>query len=95
MSTAPAPSPAPIGRGARVNPANRFEPIAVEADPDFVEFDDHGVPIERPLPRTQFFDDASETVLSANDSPDVGAAFGLNPYRGCEHVMPPLPKVFT
>lgn len=55
------------------------------ADPDFVEFDELGVPIERPLPRTQFFDDTSETILAPNDSPDVGAAFGLNPYRGCEH----------
>lgn len=85
MSTAPASSPVPIGRGARVNPANRFEPITVEADPDFAEFDDHGVPIERPQPRTQFFDDASETILAPNDSPDVGASYGLNPYRGCEH----------
>jgi len=84
-SAAPAPSPAPSGRGARINPANRFEPITVAADPDFVEFDEHGVPVERPLPRTQFFDDASESILTANDSPDVRAAWGLNPYRGCEH----------
>lgn len=84
-SAAPASSPGPTGRGARINPANRFERIAVEADPDFVEFDEHGVPIERPHPRTQFFDDASESILAPNDSPDVGAAFGLNPYRGCEH----------
>lgn len=84
-SAAPTPSPAPIGRGARLNPANRFEQIAADADPDFVEFDEHGVPIERPQPRTQFFEDATETILTPNDSPDVGANFGLNPYRGCEH----------
>lgn len=84
-SAAPASSSGPNGRGARINPANRFERIAVEADADFVEFDEQGVPIERPHPRTQFFDDASESILTPNDSPDVGAAFGLNPYRGCEH----------
>lgn len=82
---APASSPGPIGRGARINPVNRFERLVVEADADFVEFDEHGVPVERPHPRTQFFDDASESILAPNDSPDVGAAFGLNPYRGCEH----------
>ncbi|HLP24368.1 MAG TPA: PA0069 family radical SAM protein [Acidobacteriota bacterium] len=84
-SAAPSSSSVPHGRGARINPANRFERIAVEADPDFIEFDEHGVPVERPLPRTQFFDDASESILAPNDSPDVGANFGLNPYRGCEH----------
>ena len=85
-SPAPPPPPAPLpGRGARVNPPNRFDRIALEPDADFAEFDDHGVPIERPAPRTQFFDDASETILTPNDSPDVRAAWGLNPYRGCEH----------
>ena len=74
-----------MGRGARVNPVNRFERIAVEPDADFVEFDELGAPIERPAPRTQFFDDASESVLTRNDSPDVPLDYGLNPYRGCEH----------
>ena len=36
-------------------------------------------------PRTQFFKDRSQTVISRNDSPDVGFQAGLNPYRGCEH----------
>ncbi len=84
-SAAPASAPGSNGRGARINPANRFERIALEADPEFVEFDEQGVPVERPHPRTQFFDDASESILTPNDSPDVGAAFGMNPYRGCEH----------
>ena len=79
------PSASLRGRGARTNPANRFERIAVEPDAEFVEFDEHGVPVERPQPRTQFFDDASESILAPNDSPDVGARWGLNPYRGCEH----------
>lgn len=88
MSAAPQPHDpsAPIaGRGARTNPANRFERIALTPDPDFVEFDENGAPVERPQPVTQFFDDASESILAPNDSPDVGARWGLNPYRGCEH----------
>lgn len=81
----PVSPPPPPGRGAGRNPANRFEGIALVPDPDFVEFDEGGVPLERPAPRTQFFEDASESVLTRNDSPDVGASWGLNPYRGCEH----------
>lgn len=74
----PNPSPAIPGRGAHINPPNRFEPLIFEPDPDCP-------PEEQPHPRTQFFFDASESVLSRNDSPDVPFTFGLNPYRGCEH----------
>jgi len=70
--------PAIPGRGAPINPPNRFEPIILEPDPDCP-------PEERPHPRTQFFFDASESILTRNDSPDVPFTWGLNPYRGCEH----------
>ncbi|MBI2518086.1 MAG: PA0069 family radical SAM protein [Opitutae bacterium] len=73
------------GRGASINPPNRFEPLLVEPDADFAEFDEHGVPIERPRPQTNFYEDATETVLTYTDSPDLGRHWGLNPYRGCEH----------
>jgi len=66
------------GRGASVNPANRFEPLHLEPDPDWL-------PEERPHPRTQFFYDRTESILTENDSPDLGFKFGLNAYRGCEH----------
>ncbi len=65
------------GRGATDNPANRFEPLHVVAD----GWTDPG----DPGPRTQFLRDASRTVLSHNDSPDVGFDVSINPYRGCEH----------
>src|SRR5258708_31130724 len=70
-------SPIP-GRGATLNPPNRFERLHVEPDPDCP-------PDERPLPRTQFFIDASESLLTESDSPDLGHRIGLNAYRGCEH----------
>ena len=66
------------GRGANINPPNRFEPLILEPDPDCP-------PDERPHPRTQFFFDASESLLTTNDSPDLPFTIGLNPYRGCEH----------
>lgn len=65
-------------RGATGNPANRFEQITLEPDPDWN-------PDEDPLPRTRFYKDSSATIISRNDSPDVGAAATINPYRGCEH----------
>lgn len=70
------------GRGAGGNPANRFERFwytadgaeGYEAEPD-----------EKVAPQTQFFHDATKTILSHNDSPDVGFDTSINPYRGCEH----------
>lgn len=38
-----------------------------------------------PLPRTQFLRDASKSIISYNDSPDLGFRASVNPYRGCEH----------
>ena len=71
-------------RGAGVNPPNRFEKIHVDRDADWnPEGDAEGG--RPPGPRTQFFKDHSQTVISHNDSPDVGFGASLNPYRGCEH----------
>ncbi len=66
------------GRGAGSNPANRFERYHLEADPE-------SDPAERPSPKTEFYIDSSESILSENDSPDIPYSLGLNPYRGCEH----------
>jgi DNA repair photolyase len=60
------------------NPQNRFRPIRIEPDPDWD-------PAEDPAPTTQFFQDFSSSVISRNDSPDLGFDASLNPYRGCEH----------
>ena len=69
------------GRGTAVNPLNRFEHVAIE-EGDFVQ---HSPDDEMPLFRTEFIDDPSRSILSQNDSPDVGFDFSVNPYRGCEH----------
>jgi DNA repair photolyase len=66
------------GRGAAGNPPNRFALLSTERDPEWNDADD-------PAPRTQFFQDASWTIISYNDSPDLGFNASLNPYRGCEH----------
>lgn len=81
-STSPPTSPspcqgvgtAPKGRAAADNPRNRFERLEIES--------------EVPGPErvaTQYLRDASRSVISRNQSPDVPFDVSLNPYRGCEH----------
>ena len=83
MSTPPTPAPI-AGRGANVNPANRFERLHVEPDGEWLdaEFAETG---SVPHPRTQFYYDGTESILTSNDSPDIGPGWSLNCYRGCEH----------
>jgi DNA repair photolyase len=66
------------GRGTASNPANRFELIHYERDDDTPEAD-------APAPATQFLRDHARSILTHNDSPDVGFETSINPYRGCEH----------
>jgi DNA repair photolyase len=65
---------APRGRGAAVNPQNRFETLAVEAEVPGPEKID-----------TELLRDGSRSIITYNDSPDVGFDASINPYRGCEH----------
>ena len=68
-------------RGARSFIQGRFETVARET------FDDGWTPEEkdeRPL-ETQVTIERARTILSHNDSPDVGFSTSINPYRGCEH----------
>jgi DNA repair photolyase len=74
----PASKPTSAGRGASANPSNRFERLSCEPDPDCAED-------EAPLPRTQFFKDGTKSIITHNDSPDIGFSSSINAYRGCEH----------
>jgi DNA repair photolyase len=56
------------------NPHNRFRKVAVEYD------EGDGPP---PSPVT-LIDDHARSILSENDSPDLGFKFSANPYRGCQ-----------
>jgi DNA repair photolyase len=79
MSTVLNPNLPIKGRGTPLNPPNRFEPLELEIDPDWLEHAE-----EQPV-RTQYFVDQTRNILSKNDSPDIPFVHGLNPYRGCEH----------
>ncbi len=71
------------GRGASANPANRFEKLHVDLT-DVVDVDP-AEEEERPRGATQYFRDGSKTIITRNNSPDVGFETSVNPYRGCEH----------
>ena len=66
------------GRGAVENPVNRFQPIVLERDADWDPAQDSAI-------KTRFFRDASQSVITYNQSPDIPFNAGINPYRGCEH----------
>lgn len=66
------------GRGVPTNLANRFASTTSER---FEEYD----PSEDSTPRTQLIPDASVSVITYNDSPDIGFDASINVYRGCEH----------
>ena len=68
-------------RGARSFVQGRFESEAREA------FDDGWTPDEpdgREL-KTSVTIEKARSIVSHNDSPDVGFSQSINPYRGCEH----------
>src|SRR5713101_188076 len=90
----PPPSPAIRGRGASWSPANRFEKLHFDlSDVDVVQADREDEPPQngddvskdRPRRETQFFRDGTKTIITHNQSPDVGFETSINPYRGCEH----------
>jgi DNA repair photolyase len=68
-------------RGARSFVPGRFESLERET------FDDGWTPEEREAAqlRTTVTEERARSILSHNDSPDVGFSTSLNPYRGCEH----------
>jgi DNA repair photolyase len=78
-------APSLRGRGVSAAPAGRFELLQIEADPDGLDPDDQASLSAPRGPRTQYLRDASRSVISRNDSPDVPFEISLNPYRGCEH----------
>ncbi|KAF1004623.1 MAG: hypothetical protein GAK28_03825 [Luteibacter sp.] len=79
------PDPIPMtkvhkGRGAVSNPEGRFESTRRQAEDDgwYRDDDEH-------RPATEVREELARSVISRNESPDIGFDQALNPYRGCEH----------
>src|SRR6187402_832011 len=68
------------GRGAQIKSENKFLKAQYVAE--------HIEGLDEPLftaPPTQLFYETAKKVVSKVTSPDLGMAYSLNPYQGCEH----------
>ena len=70
------------GRGAASRLAGRFEKTTARS-----EDDGWGSVYEEPAPHpaTRVTEERARSIVSRNNSPDVGFDQSVNPYRGCEH----------
>jgi DNA repair photolyase len=73
------------GRGATFNPNNRFAHLQRESWDDgwrlLAPNSDDELPPLKTIVKTQ----PIRSIISRNDSPDVGFSQSINPYQGCEH----------
>ncbi len=74
----------PKGRGAVTRPANRFGETHAVPDWEHVANDADDIADLNAVPTT-YLPDASRSIISENDSPDLPFRYSLNPYRGCQH----------
>jgi DNA repair photolyase len=74
--------PVARGRGARSNASGRFETARVEAFDD--GWPDEGAPPSAQIP-TIVTPLKARTIISRNQSPDIGFERSINPYKGCSH----------
>ncbi len=68
------------GRGAQFNTKNRF--LKDERTKEHIEAIDDWSEDNTP---TQYLEQLSKTIVNKVDSPDVGMAYSMNAYAGCEH----------
>ncbi|MBS1615015.1 MAG: PA0069 family radical SAM protein [Bacteroidetes bacterium] len=68
------------GRGAQINPANRF--LKTEYQQSLTEVIDDWEQAPR---KTEFLFEDSKSLVNKMTSPDVGMMYSANPYQGCEH----------
>jgi DNA repair photolyase len=74
------------GRGAASWAPGRYEKRQVEGEDDgwgSLHAEDDFTP--DPRPQTQVTGERARSIISRNQSPDIGHGQSVNPYRGCEH----------
>ena len=72
------------GRGAQQNTDNRFFELSYEMRDDFLEFcHKEGEIVDKN--KTQYLNVFPKTIVNKVASPDVGMAYSMNMYQGCEH----------
>lgn len=74
------------GRGTTAYVPGRFAvTTAVEIDDGWGALDADGEAAMRP--KTVVAEEIARSIISRNNSPDIGFSQSVNPYRGCEHGM--------
>jgi DNA repair photolyase len=73
------------GRGTAWAIEHRYALSAHESFDDGWGTADQAAQEERIAPETQVIEERVKSIVSSNDSPDVGFERSINPYRGCEH----------
>lgn len=70
--------------GSQIDPPNRFERIHSVVDTEQLQWDEE---YRRGLTnrRIEYIDDASQSIVTENKSPDIPFRYSINPYRGCAH----------
>lgn len=85
VSEAP-PNTTPVkGRGTAWAIEHRYSSQVSESFDDGWGTADQQATEEHLPPATQIIEERVKSVLSSNDSPDIGFDLSVNPYRGCEH----------
>lgn len=72
------------GRGAQVNPDNRFLEHGYEKDLSFLQHL-YSQGEKEGKPKTEYIKVFPKTIVNKVPSPDLGFDFSMNPYQGCEH----------
>ncbi|MFV9549586.1 PA0069 family radical SAM protein [Algibacter sp. PT7-4] len=72
------------GRGAQLNVPNRFFELSHEMRDDFLEYC-YKEGEQANKNKTQYQDVYPKTIINKIQSPDVGMAYSMNIYQGCEH----------
>ena len=69
------------GRGAGINPEGRFEKSSAKRSTTA------GTTGEEELPplKTHVTAERVKSIITRNNSPDIGFTQSINPYAGCEH----------
>ncbi|WP_298340531.1 PA0069 family radical SAM protein [uncultured Algibacter sp.] len=72
------------GRGAQLNVPNRFFELSHEMRDDFLEYcQKEGEQADKN--KTRYIEVFPKTIVNKVKSPDVGMAYSMNAYQGCEH----------
>ena len=73
------------GRGAQINPANKFLKHSCEKDVEHLYSEEEKQEELSRNPNTKYIDVYPKTILNKVTSPDLGMGWSMNPYQGCEH----------